>query len=467
MCGIWGAVGFSDEETGWRLRQIGDLTETRGRDSWGISIVTRDGIADDRGRGRFSASDHSFNLGSTRWYTALGNLRAEPTTEYVAKKRLCDIQPFECGPWIVAHNGTIANDKELRAKHDLSEPVTPIDSFVIAQLLNRYATGFAPRRVETLLNKLVGSYALALAHRDHPGSLILASNYKPIYVRKLGNQWYFSSVAEALPGGEVPLALGPYQFSTLTPGGPLCSDTISLSRKPLRRSTTRKRAVVVCSGGLDSVTAATQYVRDGYDVLLMHAVYGCRAQTREMEAVNNVARELMCGRIFVTMPSFGSSALLDPNAKISDGESGSEFAHEWVPARNLLLIATATALAEAKGYNIVATGTNLEESGAYPDNEPEFNLLLDKALQYATAPDKPVNIEMPVGYLMKHEIVKRALELRAPVQHAWSCYQGGDVHCGQCGPCYMRQKAFLMNRTPDPVQYAKPMFTEEQYRSGL
>jgi len=147
------------------------------------------------------------------------------------------------------------------------------------------------------------------------------------------------------------------------------------------------------------------------------------------------------------------SNLVEDNPDITDGEAGAEFAHEWVPARNLVMLSIATAYAEAHGYDSVASGINLEEAGAYPDNEMEFVRRFADTLPFATSADSHVEVEMPVGNLMKHEIVRLGLDTDAPLDDCWSCYEDAEYHCGNCGPCYMRQTAFRINETPDPLTY--------------
>ena len=178
-----------------------------------------------------------------------------------------------------------------------------------------------------------------------------------------------------------------------------------------------------------------------------------------MAAVTAIAEHLGCETIFVDMADLfgnviGGSPLTNTGDTIADGEAGAEYAFEWVPARNLIMLSVATGIAEAHGFGTLALGNNMEEAGAYPDNEQEFIRLLNDVMPYATADSKRVNIEMPVGAFVKHEIVKYGNEVNAPIGLSWSCYNDGEVHCGKCGPCYMRRHAHEMHNLVDPTQYA-------------
>ena len=148
------------------------------------------------------------------------------------------------------------------------------------------------------------------------------------------------------------------------------------------------------------------------------------------------------------------SPLLRSDSNIAGGEAGAEFAHEWVPARNLVMLAMATAFAEARGIGYIVLGNNLEEAGAYPDNEPEFINRFNDLLPFAVGDGKRVKVVMPVGNYMKHEIVAIGHEVGAPLHLTWSCYRAGPIHCGTCGPCYMRRTAFEINKLPEVIQYA-------------
>jgi 7-cyano-7-deazaguanine synthase len=425
----------------------------RGRDCWGVStsegeFVYGMGVLDvERDLPRLLA------LRPCRW--AIANTRAEPTTEHVAHKGPDDVQPFRAEGWTVAHNGTIANDAELRDRLSIVTK-TRIDSAVLAPVFARLSPPLTVRDV--LENVVTGSFAVAVGHGD---DLTLAVNYRPLYLARGSRCVQFASAVEqldlrndrAMPALDRGwMRVPPYSVVTFTTEGqPMVN--------PLRTRRDTRRVLVVCSGGLDSTVAATVHARRGHDVTLLHFTYGCRAEQREVKAVRDVAATLGAQVMLVDMRDLftnviGGSPLTNTGASFAEGEAGAEFAHEWVPARNLILLAVATGIAEAHGFSTLVLGNNIEEAGAYPDNEQEFIRLLNDVMPYAVAADKLVTIDMPVGGLVKHEIVKLGHELHAPIAESWSCYNGGDVHCGNCGPCFMRRRAHTMLGIPDPTVYA-------------
>lgn len=223
-----------------------------------------------------------------------------------------------------------------------------------------------------------------------------------------------------------------------------------------------KRCVVVCSGGLDSTTAAAHALKvDHRDPLLLHFRYGCRAEERELNAVQNVASELNVEYLVADLSwlrDLGGSHLTDPNAPIAGPIEGAEYPHEWVPARNLVMISHAAALCDAQGIDEIYMGLNLEEGAVYPDNTVEFYERLNAVLPLATL-HRPV-VRMPLARMMKWQIVKHAYSIDAPVHLSWSCYRSGPLHCGRCGPCYMRRTAHAMIGVGDSVQYADAMQRE-------
>jgi len=470
MCSISGCIMFSSKRTEEqlegienRIREILIRAEERGRDSYGIVAVSRSGqVKVLKSVGKPSAS----LLGKPRivdqdTVVVVANNRAEPTTEYVRAKTEHDIQPFVSHGFVVSHNGTIANDKELERELGLLRN-TPIDSAIIPPLLAKLWDGGLPSLAQILRDIIVGSYALAVVDLRTPERLFLAANYKPLYLQydPSLDAMFFSSFDYYMAPQNMPVwAL--YPTRQLTPYSAVVVDTHkTFNEVSLWKKSVGKRALVVCSSGLDSTTAATYMVRKGYDVTLLHFRYRHRAELREYEHVKKIASFLNLPLIVVDTDLFrqhiSNSPLIDRGIEVStknNGESGAEFASEWVPARNLIFLSIATGIAEAQGYDYVVLGNNLEEAGAFSDNEMMFVRKFTELLPYATNLQKRVEVLMPVGHLMKHEIVRLGLEIGAPLELTWSCYMDGEKHCGKCGPCYMRRKAFEIIGAPDPVEY--------------
>jgi 7-cyano-7-deazaguanine synthase len=223
-----------------------------------------------------------------------------------------------------------------------------------------------------------------------------------------------------------------------------------------------KRVLVICSGGLDSSTVAWRYFKQGWDVSLLHFLWQEKAQESEVAAVRRLAGAMYGDQahahVYLVETDFfrrwAPSALTDPDIKITKdrgGEAGAEFAHEWVNARNFKFLAEATGIAEGHGFPFIAIGVNLEEAGAYPDNEQIFGIRIDEVLPYAVKGYCRVQLLQPFAGYMKHHIVRDGLAMGMPYELTWSCYESGAAHCGSCGPCMMRRTAFAMNGTQDPV----------------
>jgi 7-cyano-7-deazaguanine synthase len=429
------------------LNCIWSLSHERGRDGRGYTIVSG-GIdtQEDRSVKRVGLEDTidicphidvDFQGG-----VMIANLRAEPTTEFVEHKQERDQQPYTLDDWSIVHNGTIANDKELRTgKHK-----TTIDSAAIVELLEGQEDGFPA--FERMVRKLKGSFAILAVNKDRPTQLFAACNYRPIWYIETDLGFFFASARTYFPVLYVPQMLAPYSVAKFSVGH---TKRVDLPR----RTSLKRRALVVCSGGLDSVVSAAAAKADGYDVELIHFQYGSRAEGPEVEAVRRVAEHMGVKLTLFPLPVYrkGDSPLLDPDSKVAGGEAGAEFAHEWVPARNLLLLSVATAFAEARGIGTIVLGNNLEEAGAYPDNEPEFIARFNDLLPFAIGDGKELEVIMPVGNMMKHEIVALGHALGAPMHLTWSCYRAGQLHCGRCGPCYMRRTAFAINKLPEVIDY--------------
>lgn len=218
-----------------------------------------------------------------------------------------------------------------------------------------------------------------------------------------------------------------------------------------------KKCIVVCSGGLDSTTAAAHAKNiDKKEVILLYFTYGCQAEESELKAISNIAKELDAEFIIQNiewLKKIGGSSLTNPTAEITKNTDGAEYPHEWVPARNLIFISYAAALCDAMKIQSIYMGLNLEESAVYPDNTIEFYEKMENILNVATL-IRP-KILMPLARMMKWEIVDYAYNINAPIHLSWSCYKSNQYHCGECGPCYMRKTAHKMLNIVDKIKYLK------------
>jgi 7-cyano-7-deazaguanine synthase len=449
MCAIVGALvnrlvtERELNEANLILKHIWSKSVERGRDGRGYIH-----ISESRPAKRNAVTSSQDPIATPRFHRGsesqviIGNFRAEPTTEFVAEKHEYDQQPYTLGKWSIVHNGTIANDTQLRtSKHE-----TNIDSAAIVEQIDlRHA--FIPA-----IAMLEGSYAILAAHEGRPSYVYIAANYRPIWYVETDFGVFFASARHYFPQGYVPKMFTPYSAGEFHFDG---MDEL-VYNEVITPDTQPTKALVVCSGGLDSVVSAV-YAKNVMmlDVELIHFMYGSRAEGPEVKAVQAVAEHLGVKLTLFPLPIYSplDSPLLDPNSVVAGGEAGAEFAHEWVPARNLVLLSVATAFAEARGMDCIVLGNNLEEAGAYPDNEPEFIAKFNDLLPFAVGDGKRMQVIMPVGNMMKHEIVELGLRINAPLHLTWSCYRAGELHCGTCGPCYMRRKAFAINKAQEVINY--------------
>lgn len=385
----------------------------------------------------------------------IGNTRAEPTTEFIKTKKESDIQPYVYNKTYIVHNGTISNDKELKNTYPFDCP-TSIDSYVIAVEFDKIDISNVEEMKHCLTNTLIGSYA-TLIQKD--GYLIAASNYKPLYILNKNGVYYFASlptyfgVDDSIEQLDVKiLEIKPYtalQFNM---------ETGNIVEFSLYKNLPNKKAVICASSGLDSTVAISWAKKNNYDVTLLHFNYDCQATEKELGAINNIASFFNVPVYTINANFFkniigGSNLYGDAVTINKNNEAGAELAIEWVPARNLIFLSIAAGFCEAKNIDFLILGGNLEESGAYSDNEyiflKKFNDLLPNALNL----QRHVQILTPLANLMKRDIVKLGIELDSPLHLTWSCYDNGNKHCGQCGPCFMRRTAFKMLNQPEVIEY--------------
>ncbi|MCW4011888.1 MAG: 7-cyano-7-deazaguanine synthase QueC [Candidatus Bathyarchaeota archaeon] len=213
------------------------------------------------------------------------------------------------------------------------------------------------------------------------------------------------------------------------------------------------KAVVILSGGPDSVTVAYWAKAQGYDVTAITFDYGQKAQ-HEIEIAAEIAEGLGIEHRIVDLSNLseiyeGVTSLVDKSIDVS-----SEFTDPIiVPFRNGVFMAVTVAYADGVGANHIFYGAHGSDEPFYPDCRREFYEAFQKAAQLGT--EKPIEISSPFSDLQKSGIIKAAVELGVPLEKTWSCYLNGPVHCGACESCHNRQKAFKEAGLPDPTEYAQ------------
>lgn len=403
MCSIYGAIGKNLDRS--ILEKLRKNAGDRGRDGGDMKSYELDGV-----------------------WGVLGSWRARPVHEVATGKQ----QPYDG----VVHNGVIANAEALGLKEG------QIDSEILPTVLDRSDLNSFARS----LSQIRGSFAIACKTES---TILAAVNYKPLYYWATESGVYFSSMERhfkgIMPFGVRPAVVEPYS----------AIDFRSKEIKILPRSEGEPpTALITMSAGLDSTVALAEMIHKKYQPGLLHFRYGCRAEVKEYEAIKELSK-------WYDIPYYemeldynqmkGDSAIMSKDKQIA-GAEGMEFAFENVPARNLVILANATAFAEANGYHYLTLGNNIDEGGSYPDNEEEFTHLFDNLLNYAVKANYKLRLITPLGHLTKIEIVKRGIELKVPFHLTYSCYSH-EGPCGKCSSCLFRLKAFQSLGYIDPLNY--------------
>lgn len=215
------------------------------------------------------------------------------------------------------------------------------------------------------------------------------------------------------------------------------------------------KALVLLSGGIDSSTclymAADEFDRN---VAGISVNYGQRHR-KEMECAEEVCTRLGVSWLTIEMPSFPSK-LTDEKAdipKVSYAEI-TGVSPTYVPFRNGLMIANLAALAHASGATAIYHGAHLGDAAgnAYPDCTLGFIGAMAAAVTIGTYGE--VQLRAPIIELTKAQIISRGYELGVPYHLTWSCYRGGEVHCGECPTCIARHQGFVDAGFIDPTTYA-------------
>ena len=217
-------------------------------------------------------------------------------------------------------------------------------------------------------------------------------------------------------------------------------------------------AIVLVSGGMDSCVSAAIARQNADEIALLHISYGQRTENRERRAFDdiadfyNVEKRLAVSIEYLT--KIGGSSLTDKNIAVTEADSESkEIPISYVPFRNAHLLSIATSWAEVLRANRIYIGAVAEDSSGYPDCRPEFYAAFEQTIETGTKPDTKIKIVTPIIHLSKAEIVRKGIELGAPLHLSWSCYRSEDLACGTCDSCALRLRGFQRAGAVDPVKY--------------
>ena len=217
-------------------------------------------------------------------------------------------------------------------------------------------------------------------------------------------------------------------------------------------------AVCLVSGGMDSCVTAAIAHEENDELAFLHVSYGQRTEKRERQSFEAIADHFnVKSRLVISLEQLariGGSSLTDNSIPVTAANlSAPGIPSSYVPFRNAHLLSAAVSWAEVIRASSIYIGAVAEDSSGYPDCRPEFYDAFQIVLDVGTKPETHITIRTPVIAMRKSEIVRRGLELGAPLHLTWSCYQESELACGNCDSCALRLRAFREAGATDPIPY--------------
>lgn len=214
-----------------------------------------------------------------------------------------------------------------------------------------------------------------------------------------------------------------------------------------------KDSVIVVSGGMDSITLL--YDKKEEIALAVTFDYGSKHNAREIAWA-----KVQCGRLGIRhivikldfMQKYFTSSLLEGGDEIPEGHYADEnMKSTVVPFRNGIMLSVAAGIAESNGLKKILIANHGGDHTIYPDCRPEFIGAMDRAIANGTYED--VRIDAPYTNITKADIAKIGKRLGIDYSETWSCYKGGERHCGKCGTCIERKEAMALAGIDDRTEY--------------
>lgn len=219
------------------------------------------------------------------------------------------------------------------------------------------------------------------------------------------------------------------------------------------------KAIAIVSGGMDSVTLVHHLQDLGHEVIVASFDYGQRHK-KELEFAKAAADRFDLDHHLIDLSNItkliATSALTSDSIEVPDGHYAEQTMRQTVvPNRNAIMLNVAAGLAIQVEAQHIATGVHAGDHYIYPDCRPQFISSLEAMLKIANEGfiDPEFSILAPFVHSTKGEIARRGDELNVPWEKTWSCYKGGEIHCGSCGTCFERREAFAEFNLHDPTEY--------------
>ena len=216
------------------------------------------------------------------------------------------------------------------------------------------------------------------------------------------------------------------------------------------------KTVLIYSGGMDSTVLLYHLKAAGHALTALSVDYGQRHR-RELEHARSICVALdlpnPVADLSALRPLLAGSSLTSPEIAVAEGHyTESTMRSTVVPNRNMILLSVATGHALSIGAETVAYAAHSGDHAIYPDCRNSFAEAMAEAIRRCDW--ETVHLSRPFVDWSKADIVRRGAILGVPFDQTWSCYQGGDIHCGRCGTCIERREAFDLAAVPDPTVYA-------------
>ncbi len=218
----------------------------------------------------------------------------------------------------------------------------------------------------------------------------------------------------------------------------------------------KHKTILLLSGGMDSLLITALAHQRGDDLYALFYDYGQKTNKKEKDCfdkicdhykIDNNSRKVLN---LDALKSIGGSSLTDSNIDVEVELDKKSIPNSYVPFRNTIFLSLATSYAETINANSIMIGAVLEDSLGYPDCRPEYYATYNNLIRVASTCDA-LKVETPIIRMTKSQILFKCVELKAPLELSWSCYQSETKPCNECDSCLLRAKAFSEIDMNDPL----------------